>query len=68
MKLHYVKPILVTSQSLELLSFLIVTSVSPWLNILSVLQIIQYTSVLMKMQLGRKKNVPKLIMLKVAEL
>ena len=57
MKLHYVKPILVTSQSLELLSFLIVTSVSPWLNILSVLQIIQYMSVLMKMQLGRKKNV-----------
>ena len=48
MKLHYVKPILVTSQSLELLSFLIVTSVSPWLNILSMLQIIQYMSVLMK--------------------
>ena len=48
MKLHYVKPILVTSQSLELLSFLIVTSVSPRLNILSMLQIIQYMSVLMK--------------------
>ena len=37
--------------------FPIMSLVSPWLSILSVLQTIQYMSVLMKMQLGRRKNV-----------
>ena len=41
----------------QVAQFLIMSLVSPWLSILSVLQTIQYMSVLMKMQLGRKKNV-----------
>lgn len=56
MKLRYLKQILVTSQSLQWLNFLIVTLVSPWLNILSMLQTIQYMSVSVKMQLGRRKK------------